>query len=215
MYSDLKNYVPAQIEYCVEDAIREKFPSELDFSELKGSGSKASDAIRVVSKEFVAVFPDNEFVVRKLDDFEKSNIREEYCELQENEVPKRLAHLQETLEDIKARKKEAEDMYNSVLMEVAKYAAEVKRGTREVRLNSSETFCIALAGYYVFYTWDANKKKMVLVKAYEIPDRSELWANEEKNREAMMNLFGYDFPEAEREDYGSEDDLPFGGEEDI
>ena len=217
MYADLKDYQPKVIEYCLEEAIKEKFPTELDFSTLEGvECNGVADVIKLVSKQFTATFPDNENVTRKLDEFEKLNIREEYCELEENEVPKRLENLQETLEKIKAMKKQAEEMYSSVLMEVAKYAAEVKRGTKEVRLNSAETFCIALAGYYLIYTWDKDKQKMVLAKAFPVPDRSEIWANEEKNREAMMNLFGLEFPEVERpEDTEEEpvDDLPFGAQE--
>ena len=220
MYADLKNYSPKQIEYCIEDAIREKFPEVLDFGTIKGAKCKtAADIMKLVGKEFTATFPDNEFVVRKLDDFEKQNIREEYCEMEENVVPERLEHLQQTLEKIKTMKKQAEDAYQSALMEIAKYAAEVKKGTKEVRLKSTETFCIALAGYYVIYTWDAEKKQMVLAKAFQIHDRSELWANEEKNREAMLKLFGLEFPEAEQpdpesdDDDAADDDLPFGGED--
>lgn len=116
-------------------------------------------------------------------------------------------------------KKDAEEAYASVLMEVAKYAAEVKLGTIDVRLKAKDTFCIALAGYYLVYSWDNTKECFVLAKAYEIPDRTELWANEEKNRKAMKELFGLDFAEMElisdtsREeniDDTEDDDLPFG-----
>ncbi len=216
MYADLQNYEPKQVEYCIEEAIKEKFPTELDFSTIEGAKLKnVGDIMKFVGKEFCATYPDNEYVVRKLDDFEKHNIREEYCHLEENVVKERYDHLQETLEKIKLMKKQAEDSYNSVLMEIQKYAAEVKKGTREARLKSTETFCIALAGYYLVYTKDTESNKMVLAKAFEIPDRTEIWANEEKNREAMMNLFGLDFPEPEKpqeedDDEAPEDDLPFG-----
>ena len=217
MYSDLKDYQPKQIEFCIEEAIKEKFPSELDFSNIEVDGSKCenvSDIMKLVSQDFVATFPENEFVVRKLDDFEKLNIREEYCELEENVVKERYDHLQETLEKIKVMKKQAEDAYNSVLLEIQKYAAEVKKGTKEMRLKSTETFCIALAGYYLVYTKDTESNVMKLAKAFQIPDRTEIWAQEEKNREAMKNLFGLDFPEAEKpqeeEENNDNDDMPFG-----
>ena len=79
MYSDLKDYQPKQIEFCIDEAIKEKFPSELDFSNVEVEGSKCenvSDIMKLVSQDFVATFPENEFVVRKLDDFEKLNINE-------------------------------------------------------------------------------------------------------------------------------------------
>lgn len=220
MYADLKGYTPKNVEFVLPDYLKEIFPTELDFSKIEGQKIKsANDAIKFIGKEFVATFPAGETVMRKLDDFEIHNIREEYCVMQDNEVPKRKLNLEETLEEIKAMKKRAEQAYDSILAEVANYAAEVKAGTREVQLSSKETFCIALAGYYAIYTYDKNKKVFVLAKAFEVHDHSELWANEEKNREAMLNLFGLEFPEAPKPEEKSEEkdndgnDLPFGDEE--
>lgn len=229
MKKDLKDYVPEHIEYVLEEAVKEQFPLELDFIGLKKAnllGEKPlktkTEVMKFVGKHFTSTFPDNELVTRKLDEFEVHNIREEYCMLQENEAPKRKEHLEETLERIKNMKKAAEEAYTSVLLEIAKYAAEVKLGTKEIRLKSTDSFSIALAGYYCIYTWDESKKKFVLANAYTIPDRSEIWANEEKNRKAMLEVFGLEFPEVEqpKEEEPEEgkdnngNDLPFGDEED-
>lgn len=221
MYADLKGYQPENVEYVLPDYVKELFPAELDFSTAKGAKKfkNSAEIINFIGEHFVATFPSGETVMRKLDDFEIRNIREEYCVMQENEVPKRKLNLEETLEEIKAMKKRAEQAYDSILAEVAKYAAEVKVGTREVALSSKETFCIALAGYYAIYTYDKNKKVFVLAKAFEVHDHSELWANEEKNREAMKELFDLEFPEAPKPEEKSEEkdndgkELPFAGEE--
>lgn len=226
MKADLKNYTPTNVEYIIEEDAKELFPLSLDFSSLgenKLNGEKPitnkRDALKFIGKMFTATFPDNELVTRKLDDFEKNNIREEYCTLEENDVPKRKLELEIAIEKAKKMKKDAEEAYASVLMEVAKYAAEVKLGTVDVRLKAKDTFCIALAGYYLVYSCDNTKEIFVLAKAYEIPDRTELWANEEKNRKAMKELFDLDFPEVEQmsqtaieenTDNTEDDDLPFG-----
>ncbi|WP_418938805.1 hypothetical protein [Leyella stercorea] len=226
MKSDLKGYTPINVEYVIEEEAKEVFPLSLDFSSLeeeKLNGEKPitnkRDALKFIGKVFTATFPDNELVTRKLDDFEKQNIREEYCTLEENDVPKRKLELEIAIERAKKMKKDAEEAYASVLMEVAKYAAEVKLGTIDVRLKAKDTFCIALAGYYLVYSWGNTKECFVLAKAYEIPDRTELWANEEKNRKAMKELFGLDFAEMElisdtsqeeNIDDTEDDDLPFG-----
>lgn len=225
MKADLINYVPENIEYVLEDGIKDIFPLELDFLSLTDEnlcGEKPlktkADVMKFVNKHFIATQPDNELVTRYLDDFEKSNIREEYCMLEENEVPARKQELEEALEKAKKMKKDAEEAYASVLMEVAKYAAEVRLGTADMRLKSKNTICLALAGHYLVYNWDSNKSKFVLAKAYEIPDPTEIWANETKNRESMKAVFGLEFPETEQPheepvteqgDSGSED-LPFG-----
>ena len=138
-------------------------------------------------------------------------------------MQKRKDHLNETLERIKVMKKEAEDAYNSVLLEISTLAAEVKLGTKDIRLKSTEVFSIAIAGHYCIYTWDEGKKVFVLANAYPIPDRSEIWANEEKNRKAMLEVFGLEFPEVENPNEQKEaeegkdnngNDLPFGDEGD-
>ena len=223
MKSDLKNYVPESIEFVLEEVAKDIFPLELDFLSLKEEnllGDKPlktkADILKFVGKHFTATFPDNELVTRYLDDFEKKNIREEYCTLEENEVPARKLELEEALEKAKKMKKDAEEAYASVLMEVAKYAAEVRQGTVDMRLKSKNVFCIALAGYYLVYNWDTNSEKFQLAKAYEVPDRSEIWANEEKNRESMKTIFGLEFPGEEQPkeevpaEEASEDELPFG-----
>lgn len=225
MKSDLKNYTPNDIEFVLDDYVKEQFPLTLDFkslSEDKLQGEKElstkRDILKFVGKHFTATFPDNELATRKLDDFEKINIREEYCMLEENEVPKRKEELEIALETAKKMKRDAEEAYASVLMEVAKYAAEVKLGTVDIRLNSKNVFCIALAGHYLIYTWDAKQEVFVLAKAFEIPDRSEIWASEEKNRQTMKEVFGLEFPEEEIPNTTDEnniddiddDGLPFG-----
>ena len=226
MKADLINYVPSNIKYVLEDGVKDIFPSELDFLSLKDEnlcGEKQlktkADVMTFIHKHFIATQPDNELVTRYLDDFEKSNIREEYCMLEENEVPTRKQELEEALEKAKKMKKDAEEAYASVLMEVSKYAAEVRLGTADMRLKSKNTICLALAGYYLVYTWESQKAKFVLAKAYEIPDRSDIWANETKNRESMKNVFGLEFPEFEQphedesiaeHEGGGNEDLPFG-----
>ena len=110
MYADLSNYVPAEIEYILEEHVKEIFPAQLDFSTAKGAKKfkNSADALKFVADNLVATFPTGETVMRKLDDFEIRNIREEYCVMQENEVPKRKQNLEETLEEIKLMKKRAE-----------------------------------------------------------------------------------------------------------
>ena len=220
MYSDLKNYQPKEVEYVLSEQVKEIFPQFLDFTTVKNEGKSIktlNDSLKFISKNFVATYPTDETAMRRLDDFEIRNIREEYCIMQENEVPKRKMNLEETLEAIKLMKKKAEDAYNSILSEVAKYAAEVKNGTREINLSSNGTFCIALAGFYAIYTYDTERKVFVLAKAFPVEDPTSLWSNEETNRKSMLEFFGIEFPETvmpeQEEESDKDDDLPFGSEE--
>ena len=142
-----------------------------------------------------------------VDDEEKEMLRKEYCYLQENVLVERKQQLEETMELIKTMKRDAEEAYSFTLSEIARYAADVKQGTREIRLRSTDTFCIALNGYYLTYVWDDDNQIFILAKAVPVADRSEIWSNESMNREAFLNAFGIEYPEVEKKEESLE--MPF------
>ena len=219
MKSELLNYKPESVEYVLDDVVAETFPKELDFLSLEGDalfGEKPlntkRDILNFVGKHFTATFPNDEFAVRKLTDFEVKATREEYCSLTEDLLPIRKAELEEAIEKAKKIKKDAEDALAAVVQDIAAYAAQVKQGTKELLLKSKDTFCISLAGYYLVYTWDEQKKTFVLASGYEVTDQSEIWSADEKNREAMLQCFGAEFEETRRPEM-TDEPMPFGGEE--
>lgn len=196
MKQDLENYISENPQYVLSDYVREEFPLELDFKSIPNEDLRTKrDAMKFVGKTFTATFPDAEYVTRLMDDFEKQAIREEYCQLVENQLPERKRQLEEALEEAKRMKKEAEELYASALQEVATMAAEVKLGTVETKLKGSDTFTIALAGYYLTYTWNEAKQVFVLAKGYEVQNESDLWSSDENNRAQMLELFGVELAE--------------------
>lgn len=216
MKSELLNYKPESIEYVVDDVVAEQFPKELDFLSLDEGqlmGDKQlktkRDVLNFVGKHFTAQFPNDEFAVRKLTDFEIKATREEYCALTEDLLPVRRAELEEAIEKAKKLKRDAEEAVAAVVQDIAAYAAQVKQGTKELLLKSKDTFLIALAGYYLVYTWDEQKQTFVLANGYEVQDQSEIFADDTKNREMLMELWGMDFPEAPHKEEKLEE-IPFG-----
>ena len=216
MIADLKNYRPAKIDFVLDDKAKETFKDVL----VLCKGAKSSkEPLKVFKEKFNCLFPEGELATRQYDAHEIAMIREEYCLKEENDVPKRKQELQETLEAIKAMKKNAEEAYNSILLEIADLAARVKEGTTDIKLSSTETVRIALNGYFLFYSWVDGE--MQLVKAHKIPDwdRNTLWSQEDVNRETMKEVFGIEFPEVEKpamnesEAQEDDDDLPFGEED--
>lgn len=215
MLADLKEYRPAKIDFVLDDKAKETFK---DVMVLCKGAKSSKEPLKVFKEKFNCLFPEGELATRQYDAHEIAMIREEYCLKEENDVPKRKQELQETLEAIKAMKKNAEEAYNSILLEIADLAARVKEGTTDFKLSSTETVRIALNGYFLFYSWVDGEMK--LVKAQKIPDwdRGGLWSQEDVNREAMKELFGIEFPEVEKpamnENGEQEDnDLPFGDED--
>lgn len=215
MIADLKNYSPANIDFVLDDKVREEFKDVL----VLCKGAKSSkEPLKVFREKFNCLFPEGELATRQYDNHEIAMIREEYCLKEENDVPKRKQELQETLEAIKAMKKNAEEAYNSILLEIADLAARVKQGTTDYKLSSTETVRVALNGYFLFYSWVDGEMK--LVKAVKIPewDKQGIWSQEDVNREAMKEVFGVVFPEVEKpinlDEDSEDDDLPFGDDDD-
>lgn len=217
MLADLKEYRPAKIDFVLEDKAKETFK---DVMVLCKGAKSSKEPLKVFKEKFNCLFPEGELATRQYDAHEIAMIREEYCLKEENDVPKRKQELQETLEAIKAMKKNAEEAYNSILLEIADLAARVKKGTTDFKLSSTETVRIALNGYFLFYSWVDGEMK--LVKAQKIPDwdKQGIWSQEDVNREAMKEVFGIEFPEVEKpinleEDEPQVDDeyLPFGDED--
>lgn len=216
MLADLKEYRPTKIDFVLDDKAKEEFK---DVMVLCKGAKSSKEVLKVFREKFNCLFPEGELATRQYDAHEIAMIREEYCLKEENDVPKRKQELQETLEAIKAMKKNAEEAYNSILLEIADLAARVKEGTTEIKLSSTETVRIALNGYFLFYSWVDGEMK--LVKTQKIPDwdRGGLWSQEDVNREAMKELFGIEFPEVEKpamNESGAQeedDDLPFGDED--
>lgn len=122
-----------------------------------------------------------------------------------------MAELEKAIEEAKKMKRDAEEALAAVRRDIMAYAQQVKVGNKEVALKSKETFVIALCGYYVVYTWDEQKKRFVLANGYEVLDSSEIFADETRNRETLLQYFGVELPETEKRDVIDVEGMPFGG----
>lgn len=187
------NYCPEHVDFVISDAVKEKFPLVL----FEGAKS-FKEVEEKVNEHFVALFPENEMALRELDEFEVTNIREEYCKIQEDRLPGAILAQQQAYEEAKQMKKDADDNVLAIQKRISELAARVKQGTDEMRLSSTETITFALNGYNLTYTW--RDGQFQLAKAEVIPEwgQNELWAQEHQNRQAMKDLFGLDFPEVKK-----------------
>ena len=197
----IKDYEPEELKFVLPEAVREQFPLELHFEKAESE----KDILKAVNEHFNALFPENEMALRYMDDVEKSDLRGKYCKLVEQELPEAENALLNAKEEAKRIKTDAEERLNSLSKQIKDYAAKVQEGTEEKKLPATKTFRIALNGYFLYYS--ILNGKVVLAKSY---DKSSLWAQEDKNRVAMMELFGLDFPAPEKpsdEEFDKEHDM--------
>lgn len=202
----IKDYEPEELKFVLPEAVREQFPLELHFENAESE----KDILKALNEHFNALFPENEMALRYMDDVEKSDLRGKYCKLVEQELPEAENALLNAKEEAKRIKTDAEERLNSLSKQIKDYAAKVQEGTEEKKLPATKTFRIALNGYFLYYS--ILNGKVVLAKSEKIPsyDKSSLWAQEDKNRVAMMELFGLDFPAPEKpsdEEFDKEHDM--------
>lgn len=195
MLRDIDGYIPAQIDFVLSDEVKEKFADVLT---LFDGADDVEKVIEKVNEYFNAEFPTKEVARRYIDDFEIRNIREEYGKIVENELPDAERELLDAIDRAKRIKKEADDALLSVRNRIKELAARVTDGKEDYKLSSKNTFRIALYGHYLTYSWVDGEVK--LVKAERIPDwdKNKIWAQEDRNRKGMEELFGIKFPEVER-----------------
>lgn len=193
MLSNLQGYIPENIEFVVDDAIMEKFPDH-----IFDGATDIKEVIKIINENFMAIYPEKEVARRKMDDFEKNEIREEYCQIEENELPDALKEQLDAYDEAKRMKKEADENLASVRKRIRDLADRVREGEADYKLSSKNTVRIALCGHYLYYSWVNGK--MQLVRGEHIPewDSRKFWAQDDKNRKAMKELFGIEFPEIEK-----------------
>ena len=164
MLDKLKNYEPEFIEVVLDEATMEKYADMLVI--FKGARN-VEEVIKQLQDNFSAEFPEKEVVRRRLDGFEIANIREEYCAIQENELPDAIREQLDAYEKAKRIKKEADDNLLTVRKNIADLAARVKDGSEDYKLSSKNTVKLACSGNFFYFSWINDE--MRLVKVEKVP----------------------------------------------
>lgn len=195
MLQDIKDYRPDQINFVLTDETKEKFAEVLTLFE---GADDVEKVIEKVNEYFNAEFPTNVVARRYMDEFEKMNIREEYNQIVENEQPDAERELDAAIAEAKRIKKDAEDALLAVNKRIKELAARVKEGQEDIKLSNKNTFRIALAGHYLTFTWIDDEVKLATSEKIPNWDKDKIWAQEDRNRKGMEELFDIKFPEVER-----------------
>jgi len=160
------DYRPANIEFDVANS--SILPDNL------GKFETAKNAIDFIHANFLGV-NQKISVLRFMDNFEKSEIRKEYSELLEHELPsleKKLQIANQIFEQAKKGLSEAKEMVNATINTVKALSNEVKLGTKEITLDDQFTWRIPFNGNYYFFTFIDLQLKLAKVSA--IPEHEKM-----------------------------------------
>lgn len=189
---DLSNYIPDSIQFSLPKAA-DKFPKQLF------DGAESIEEIeKHLADKFVALNAGPK-VIRMLDAYEVQTMRNNYAELMEGDKIKHEAELVRIEAEAKQRVKEAKERLQATLTCIDTLVKNVKSGSKEIELPQETTYRIAVGDHYLYYTWANGKFQLADVCLIPEWERRELFNMQDKNAQALFDLFGLDFRKKEQE----------------
>lgn len=132
-------------------------------------------------------------VARHMDNFEKSELRNQYHDLLENQLPRyerEYSDKAQIANEAKKEEKEASERVNATLTEAKILAKEVKRGTKEMRLDDMYTYRVPYHGKYYYYSYIDQQVRLVAIRDIQEHEKSEIWNGMAANEEFLEKQFG-------------------------
>lgn len=184
MFDTKETYRPVNIEFNVSPDL-DIIPDSL------GEYETAEEAAKFVGGNLTAL-NQTVTVCRHMDNYEKTEIRKNYDDILENQLPRYETELSEAarkLEDAKRADKEAKERVNAAITEVKGLARQAKRGLVDMDLDELYTVRIPLKGRYYYYTYIDGALR--LCKVCDIPEREtgDLYNVMASNEEFFENNF--------------------------
>lgn len=181
---ETENYRPANIEFNVAHdgtLMPENF----------GEFESAEAAAKFIGAKLISI-NQGITVARHMDSFEKKEIRAEYNDIMENELPsleKKLSIATSELSEAKKKASDATSTYDAAIIQSKALAAVVKRGLKDMNLDENFTYRIAYKSRYYFYTY--MDKQLKLCKISDIPEREkqELFNQMAENEASIEEQF--------------------------
>lgn len=185
MFDTKETYRPKHIEFNVASDL-EMIPESLGAHETPEEAAKFIHANATALSQSLTV-------CRHMDEYEKKNIRTNYDDILENQLPRYEAELSEAarkLEEAKRAEKEAKERVNAAITEVKGLARQAKRGLVDMDLDELYTFRVPVKGRYYFYTYIDGELR--LCKSCDIPEREtgDLYNAMAQNEEFFDSNFG-------------------------
>jgi hypothetical protein len=184
-----------------EKIIKFKLPESIEFPQVIFEDAKSLEGVKkaIADSGFIAVQQKDVIANRIMDTEEISEIRAEYGEIAETDLPSLHEELGALEAKYKADKKILEGQISALNTKFKDLVGFAKRGIRDFDLDYEKTFCISVMKHYLFYTWVNGRFELALVQ--EIPNHKglDIFNSIEKNKEVFESL-GYELPEIKIED---------------
>jgi len=177
----VENYRPNEIEFT---ASSNDVPSSLgEFESVDEAQKFMSDNFVALSTKFTAI--------RKIDDHEIDELRGEYIEELEAELPRHQENLYKIeieLADIKDKEKIAKETVNASLNKIQALSKEVREGVTEMNLDQAYTYEVAYNGKRYYYTIMDGNIQLAGVRTVGEHELEDLLSSSERNADSFIQL---------------------------
>lgn len=180
--------------------IRFKLPETVKFPEQLFPECKSMEEIQqILQEKFISVQRKDVKAERHMSAEEINEIREEYGDIMESELPELRESLEALKEDYTNRKKNLESQIGSCETKVRDLVAQAKNGLEDYPLSPDESFRIPVRGHYLYYTWVDGKAILAMVQRIPDHEHGELFNSGDINDNILIEM-GYELPEVEIKD---------------
>jgi len=170
----IENYRPPVIEFTTKST---EVPSSL-------GKFKTDDEARLFMAENLLAMQTKLTATRKLDEYEKEQLRKEYTLELEDVLPTyREAYLDAVNQFERAKKleKDAKEMVNASLNKIQNLADEVNDGITEMELDQAHTWEVVYNGKRLYYTYMDGEIKLCRITLLSPDDIEDLITSSQKN----------------------------------
>lgn len=171
-----------------------QLPENHGFPETIFEDLTVTDAVNEIANNLTAIQEKQVYAKRLMTAEEIAEIRIEYGDIAEQEIPKLRAELAEATETYKEAKERLTSLISASDTQFKDLVWLAREGVKDFEVDKANTFRIPVSGKYLYYSWTGEK--MQLVKIVNIPEseKFDIFNTGTNNKEAFERM-GYEVPE--------------------
>lgn len=176
------DYLPEVVEFSVTE--------QNEMPHTMGVFESIEDVNKFLAKNNITGINQAMRVSRRMDNFEKTEMRKRYSNILENILPEQeniLFEKKSELAKAKEAEKQAQENFNAYENQAQTLAKEVKRGLVDIELSDLNTFRIPMKGSYYFYTFVNKEFKLCAIRDIPAHEAGEIFNASQTNESIFVN----------------------------
>lgn len=177
-----------------EEQLKFQLPENNQFPVQIFDGLSPQEIGEMISTNFVAMQQRGFKANRLMTDKEIFEIRAEYGDIAEQQLPELQTQLELVTSTYKAKKERLTDEITALKNQFTDLVSVAREGVAVFEPENENTYKIPVAGHYLYYSFTGSAFQLIAVREIPSNERYDLFNTGEKNKE-MFEKIGYQIPE--------------------